>query len=163
VKTIFLVKSQSREEPYAIVVSSTPEHGVTISCDCPSGCFKRYCKHKSAVLAGNNEVLFDSDQQEQFSIALTWIKDTAFPELIIEVFSLQEYLVDLEEIVQNARDDYKSALMRYGSSNLKCRNLENNLKIDMDKLTVVKSNLRTRKEKLAYLMKTGLKNGDKSH
>jgi len=113
-ETTILVKSSSRDEPYAVAVSST-ESGLSIFCDCPAGEWGKYCKHKMAVVLTDERILYDEEQKDNFLKVTKWISESGYPDL-----------------VQALRESEKA-------------------------LELAKKNVKNQKEKIARLMKEGLK------
>lgn len=113
-ETKILVKSSSRDEPYAVSVSST-ESGLSIFCDCPAGEWGKYCKHKIAIALADERILFDEEQKENFKAVTKCISESGYPDL-----------------VQKLRESEKA-------------------------LEAAKKNVKSQKEKIARLMKEGLK------
>jgi uncharacterized Zn finger protein len=79
-----LVKSSSRPEPYAIEVV-LKDSRVSLFCDCPAGRLGKYCKHKEAVVFGDDSILFDEAQRDKFEVAVPAISSTALPSLFAEL------------------------------------------------------------------------------
>ena len=113
-ETIILVKSSSRDEPYAVAVSST-ESGLSIFCDCRAGEWGKYCKHKMAIVLADERILYDEEQKDNFIKVTKWISESGYPDL-----------------VQGLRKSEKA-------------------------LELAKKNVKNQKEKIARLMKEGLK------
>ncbi|MEA3641060.1 MAG: hypothetical protein VBE63_14110 [Lamprobacter sp.] len=113
-ETTILVKSSSRDEPYAVAVSSA-ESGLAIFCDCPAGEWGKYCKHKMAIVLADERILYDEEQRDNFSRVTKWISESGYPDL-----------------VQELRESEKA-------------------------LELAKKNVKNQKEKIARLMKEGLK------
>lgn len=99
-KTIILVRSSSRDEPYAVAVSST-ESGLSIFCDCPAGEWGKYCKHKMAIVLGDERILFDEEQEENFNKITKWISESGYPYLVQE-------LKESEKALETAKKNVKS-------------------------------------------------------
>lgn len=82
-QTTVLVRSSSRPEPYAINVAV--EHTrIFVFCDCPAGVLEQYCKHKEALVMGDERILFDETQRESFLRATEVIKSSELPSMIAE-------------------------------------------------------------------------------
>ena len=98
-----LVKSSSRDEPYAVAISST-ENGISIFCDCPAGEWGKYCKHKMAVALSDVKILYDDDQVENFNKASKWISESNYPKLIVELRESEKELETAKKKVKNMKE-----------------------------------------------------------
>lgn len=84
-ETTILVRSSSRDEPYAMTISSTDDVGLSIFCDCPAGVLRKHCKHKLAVALGDTNILYDEDQIEGFHMVSEWIAASKYRSLAVEI------------------------------------------------------------------------------
>jgi uncharacterized Zn finger protein len=79
-----LVKSSSRPEPRTVHVTRD-DSGLSFFCDCPAGNWGRICKHKMALAAGNDSMLYDEDQRGNFEKVKDWVAQSGYPDLIKEL------------------------------------------------------------------------------
>lgn len=56
----FLVKSKSSGKEYSVEVAETKD-GPVITCDCPAGENGQYCKHRFALIAGDDREVIEAD------------------------------------------------------------------------------------------------------
>jgi uncharacterized Zn finger protein len=109
-----LVKSSSRKEAYTVVVSLT-ETGLSISCNCPAGEWGKYCKHKIAIILGDNKILYNDEQIEGLNKAGSWISKSNYPPLLTQ---LQEYEIELETVKKKVTS-FKEELANFMKKGLK--------------------------------------------
>jgi len=95
-----LVKSSSQSEPRTVHVIQD-DSGLSFFCDCPAGNWGRMCKHKTALASGNDNMLYDEDQRENFEKVMDWVAQSGYPELMQE---LKEAENELEPAKENLRD-----------------------------------------------------------
>lgn len=79
-----LVKSTSRPEPYTVAVSRNKQ-GVSLSCDCPAGIWGKLCKHKLAVVKGDQDILYDSQDIVTLNQIGAWVADSSYPQLLADL------------------------------------------------------------------------------
>ena len=98
-----LVKSSSQSEPRSVHVTRD-DSGLSFVCDCPAGNWVRICKHKMAVVSGDDSMLYDEDQRENFKKVMDWVAQSGYPDLIkklkkteIELTSAKEKVRDIKE------------------------------------------------------------------
>ncbi|MCU7839742.1 MAG: SWIM zinc finger domain-containing protein [Candidatus Thiodiazotropha sp. (ex Troendleina suluensis)] len=107
-----LVQSRSREEPYAVAVSST-ESGLSIFCDCPAGKWGKYCKHKMAILLADEGIIYDEEQNENFKKVTEWISESGYSGLVTELRTNEKALEVAKKNVKNQKEMI-ARLMREG-------------------------------------------------
>ena len=81
---VILVTSSSRDEPYEVNVSHSV-NTLTIHCTCPAGEWGKYCKHKAAVVHGDESALFGDGQSLNLAKAGQWITASNLPSLFEEI------------------------------------------------------------------------------
>ena len=111
-ETTILVKSSSRDEPYAVAVSST-EMGLSICCDCPAGEWGKYCKHKMAIVLTDERILYDREQVENFLKASKWISESGYPGLVAELRASEKEFEAAKKNVKNQKEKI-ARLMKEG-------------------------------------------------
>jgi uncharacterized Zn finger protein len=111
-ETTILVKSSSRDEPYAVTVSLT-ENGLSIFCDCPAGEWGKYCKHKMAVVLSDAKILYDDEQVENFNKVLKWISESDYPDLVVELRESEKILEAAKKKIKNMKEKI-ARLMKEG-------------------------------------------------
>jgi len=110
-KTI-LVKSSSRDEPYAVAFSLT-ESGLSILCDCPAGEWGKYCKHKMAIVLADEKILYDEHQRDNFIKVQKWIAASGYLALIQELAEFERALELAKKNVKNQKVEI-ARLMKEG-------------------------------------------------
>jgi len=111
-ETTILVKSSSRDEPYAVAVSST-ESGLSIFCDCPAGEWGKYCKHKMAIVLADERILYDGEQKDNFTKVTEWIAESGYPRLVQELCESEKALELAKKNVKNQKEKI-ARLMKEG-------------------------------------------------
>lgn len=111
-ETTILVKSSSRDEPYAVVVSSA-ETGLSIFCDCPAGEWGKYCKHKMAIVLADERILYDEEQVNNFKKVTEWIAESGYPDLVVELRESEKELEAAKKNVKNQKEKI-ARLMKEG-------------------------------------------------
>jgi hypothetical protein len=81
---VVMARSSSQPEPYSVTFS-TDDKLLAIRCACPAGELSQLCKHKLALLQGDESILFDSSQRDQLTTALGWVRSTSIPSLLDEL------------------------------------------------------------------------------
>ncbi len=115
-KLSIFVKSSSREEPYQITVSSTAKEGLSIFCDCPAGVLGMHCKHKMAIISGDQKILYDNEQLDDFNEISKWIANSSYSKLILELQESEKELEVLKKKIKNMKEKI-ARLMREGLKN----------------------------------------------
>nr|VFJ91420.1 MAG: hypothetical protein BECKH772A_GA0070896_100318 [Candidatus Kentron sp. H]VFJ92478.1 MAG: hypothetical protein BECKH772B_GA0070898_100309 [Candidatus Kentron sp. H]VFJ99249.1 MAG: hypothetical protein BECKH772C_GA0070978_100308 [Candidatus Kentron sp. H] len=111
-ETTILVKSSSRDEAYVVAVSST-ESGLSILCDCPAGEWRKYCKHKMAIVSADERILYDREQMDNFKKVTEWISKSGYPDLIEELRICEKELESAKKKVENQKEKI-ARLMKEG-------------------------------------------------
>lgn len=109
-----LVKSSSRAEPRTVDVTKD-EHGLSFFCDCPAGNWGRICKHKMALASGNDKMLFNEDQRENFNQVREWVAESGYPVLLNELKAAEKEFGSAREKIQ----DIKTRITRAMAEGLK--------------------------------------------
>ncbi len=61
-------------------------------CSCKAGAMGSACKHRLALLRGEEEMLFDRSQAKELASVLDWVKQTDFPVLTRQLSDAEEKL-----------------------------------------------------------------------
>lgn len=75
-----LLAKSSGGEPYEVKLHLDQEN-VFVKCSCRAGIFGKICKHKTAILSGDESILFDPSQSDDLAQIQERIKDTELPAL----------------------------------------------------------------------------------
>jgi hypothetical protein len=105
-KIILYVKSSDGINCYEVAFKNR-EGIISIKCDCPAGELTKLCRHKLALLRGDDTVLYDNSQLSEFITIKDWIKSSSFSHLILEhdriekaVQEKQRELRKIKEIIE---------------------------------------------------------------
>ena len=93
-----LTKSSSSPKPRAVQVVKD-DAGLSFFCDCPAGERGRICKHKKAVASGDENILYDENQRDNFNKAMDWIAQSGYPDLMKDLKESENELVLAQERV----------------------------------------------------------------
>lgn len=104
-RLIFLVKSDTRPEPYSIDITIKGNQ-MYVACSCPAGKLGKFCKHKIRLLQGDFGILYDDDQCDDLSRIADWIQQSDFLDLI---FERSKFKKDLRE-AQQKLDEVKKRM-----------------------------------------------------
>lgn len=107
-KTV-LVKSSSRDDPYAVSVL-LKETDLSIFCDCPAGEWGKYCKHKMAIVLRDEKVLYDDEQTANFAEIGKWIAKSDYPKLVSELRESETELEAAKKRVKGMKDQIARAM-----------------------------------------------------
>ncbi len=91
-----LAKSSSRDKPYTVDFINKESH-LLIKCNCPSGKFGKFCKHKIRLLKGDYEMLYDEKQNDKLGIINEQIQKSEYLELIIELSKSEKAVREAEK------------------------------------------------------------------
>lgn len=106
-KTV-LVKS-SGDDPYAVSVL-LKETDLSIFCDCPAGEWGKYCKHKMAIVLGDEEFLYDDEQTANFEEIRKWIANSDYPQLVSELRESETELEEAKKRVKSMKNQISRAM-----------------------------------------------------
>ncbi len=109
-----LVKSSSQSGPRSVDVVQD-DSGLSFFCDCPAGIRERVCKHKKAMASGDDSMLYDEGQRENFKKVMDWVSQSGYPVLMKE---LKEAENELEPAKDKVRD-IKEKIIRAMKEGLK--------------------------------------------
>lgn len=99
------VVAGSRTRPYRIEVLGQ-DSKVSVFCDCPAGALGRFCKHKAAVVSGDDSLLAARDEeQEAWQAAGRLLAESALPAKLME-------LRDAEKDPETSKQQIKSLKVR---------------------------------------------------
>lgn len=79
------VKASSRKRPYRIEVLGQKDK-VSVFCDCPAGALGRFCKHKAAVVSGDDSLLaLPEEEAEEWAAAGKLLALSSLPGKLMEL------------------------------------------------------------------------------
>ncbi|MCP5149765.1 MAG: hypothetical protein H6982_03360 [Chromatiales bacterium] len=100
---VLLLSSSSRPEPYEVTVSVADDK-LSLSCSCPAGEWGKFCKHKTAVVLGNVDALFDSRSAEGLKDAQRWIQRSPWPELLTEIAAAERQAAAATRLAKKTKE-----------------------------------------------------------
>lgn len=80
------------------------EGGLTMVCDCKAGAMGQSCKHKTAVITGDDDLLFNEIQRAAFTEAHQACQATSLPTLYADYLK-EKKAIDREERI--AKGEFK--------------------------------------------------------
>ena len=98
-----LIKSSSQSEPRSVLVTQD-DSGLSYFCDCPAGIRERICKHKMALVLGDDSILYDKDQRKSFDKVMEWVAQSGYPDLMKELKEAENELEPAKEKVGNIKE-----------------------------------------------------------
>lgn len=98
-------RASSRKRPYRIEVLGQGGK-VSVFCDCPAGALGRFCKHKAAVVSGDDTILaLPDEEQAAWKAACRLLSESALPAKLME-------LRDAEKDPETSKQEIKSLKIR---------------------------------------------------
>ena len=76
-----LAKSSNRREPYEVYFYFKSGE-LSGFCNCPAGIYYKFCKHKIALLTGDESALYDLSERDNLLIVQDWVAKTTYLELL---------------------------------------------------------------------------------
>ena len=108
-KITLLAKSSSRDEPYTVDFINK-EGRLLVKCNCPSGKFGKFCKHKIRLLKGDYEMLYDEEQDDQLDIISEQVQKSDYLDLIIELSKSEKAVSKAEEKLNGVKKKIARAM-----------------------------------------------------
>ncbi len=98
-------KASSRKRPYRIEVLGQGSK-VSVFCDCPAGALGRFCKHKAAVVRGDDTILaLPNEEQQAWKAARELLRESTLPAKLME-------LRDAEKDPETSKQEIKALKFR---------------------------------------------------
>jgi len=101
---ILLAKSSSQPEPYSVTFNWN-NNKLSVFCNCPAGEIGQLCKHKTALLANESDILYDSKQKNQLDKISVWVQSSSLPKLLLQ---LKEAELEKDRIIEKAKKDFSA-------------------------------------------------------
>lgn len=79
-----LVKSSDGNSAYVVQFLFDADK-LSVFCDCSAGVFGKICKHKLALLTGDDSTVANADSVEAFREVQKWISQSMWPTLLSEL------------------------------------------------------------------------------
>jgi len=86
-KIIFLVKG-STPEPYKVTFTKN-DNNLNAFCNCPAGVNGQYCKHRFAILAGDNKAVVSANK-DQVIVVKSWLPGSDIEEALIKLAEAEQ-------------------------------------------------------------------------
>jgi hypothetical protein len=85
---------------------------ISIKCDCVAGSYTKLCKHKLLIVSGQNEVLYDVSQTEDFNTVQGWICNSEYPALLNKLAILEKELLKKKHEVRKVKELIEIAMRK---------------------------------------------------
>ena len=105
-----LVKSSS-DNPYTVRFY-LEENEISAFCSCPAGDNRKLCKHVKRIIAGDDSILFDSNQKNIFLKISSHLERTSIPILLSELNESEILLENAQKNVKKAKKALEKAVLR---------------------------------------------------
>ena len=89
----YILQAQSSSGGFYTVAFYFKDGKVRVECDCAAGGFFQHCKHKEALLIGDESILFNADQSSLCRQIVEKVGSTSFQ---IEFQNFRDGLADIE-------------------------------------------------------------------
>jgi uncharacterized Zn finger protein len=98
---IEILANSSSGNPYTVRFY-LEENEISAFCSCPAGDNRKLCKHVKRIIAGDDSIIFDSNQKNIFLKIGLHLERTSVPNLLSE-------LKESEILLENAKNNAKKA------------------------------------------------------
>ena len=98
---IEILAKSSSGDPYTVRFY-IEENEISVFCSCPAGDNRKLCKHVKRIIAGDDSILFDSNQKNIFLKIGSHLERTPIPNLLSD-------LIESEIVLENAQKNLKKA------------------------------------------------------
>jgi|SRR5690625_174178 len=100
---ITLRAKASSGDPYTVTITRLPSGKLTAFCDCPAGVRHKYCKHKWAILQGDETFLHEPTEAASLVKLSAWVAKTGFASLYKRANEIEEQIAALKKLHQTER------------------------------------------------------------
>ena len=107
-----LAKSSSKKGVHYSVNFLFDEDRLFVSCDCPAGRFRKFCKHKLAFIRGNDSYLYDEGQRDDLNKVADWVQKSGYLDYIIRISKAQRMLEEAEANLKKIHEELAQAFTR---------------------------------------------------
>lgn len=87
------------------------ENEISVSCSCPAGKHRRLCKHVRRVMAGDNSILYNSQQKKIFMQIHSRLQKTTIPSISSELNELEILLENTQKRIKKMKDAIKKVIL----------------------------------------------------
>jgi len=109
-KLEILAKSSSSEIPYT-VECYLEENKISVFCSCPAGDNRKLCKHVRKIIAGDDSILYDRNQENVLESIRNHLAKTAIPLLLSELEKSESLLEEAERNVEKAKKNLRNVIL----------------------------------------------------
>lgn len=95
---ITILAKSSESDPYEVDFFFK-EGKLTVRCSCKAGFYGKLCRHKTALIAGDQSMLFQDNDGTKLSDVQKWIEQTNYPNLLEE---LEDAKFEIEKAKRHA-------------------------------------------------------------
>lgn len=105
----FRVRSSDGVTSYLVSVEKT-KNGIALYCDCPAGNLEKLCKHKLAIVTGDEKILFNPGEKDSLKQICEWIGQSQYPQLMRDLHDSEKVERDAKHRVALAKKRLESAM-----------------------------------------------------
>lgn len=110
-KIILYAKSSDGINFYKVVFTNR-DGIISIKCDCPAGELTKLCRHKLALIRGDESILYDSKQHQEFLTIEDWIKASSFIQLVVEHDAIEKEIQKKQRDLKKIKETLEIAMRR---------------------------------------------------
>jgi len=85
---------------------------ISIKCDCRAGELTKLCRHKLALIRGDNSILYNRNQFSKFAIIKDWIKASSLSQLILEHDEIEKALRQKQNELKKIKEIIEIAMRK---------------------------------------------------
>ncbi len=108
---IEILAKSSSGNPYTVRFY-LEENEISAFCSCPAGDNRKLCKHLKRIIAGDDSILFDSNQKNIFLKINSHLERTSIPILLSELNESEILLENAQKNVKKAKKALEKAVLR---------------------------------------------------
>lgn len=105
----FKVRSSDGVTSYLVSVEKT-KNGTALYCDCTAGDLKKLCRHKLAIVTGDETILFNPSEKDSLNQICEWIRQSQYPELMRDLNDAEKAEREAKQRVALAKKRLESAM-----------------------------------------------------
>jgi hypothetical protein len=110
-KIILFVKSSDGIIFYKVAFTNR-EGIISVKCDCPAGELTKLCRHKLALIRGDESILYDKNQQSDFLTMNDWIKASSFYKLVVDYDAIEKEFQKKQRELKKIKESLEIAMRR---------------------------------------------------
>ena len=105
-----LAKSSSSDTPY-VVRCYLEENKVSVFCSCPAGEYQMLCKHVRKIIAGDDSILYDTNQKNELEKIRNHFQKTEVPSLLLEIKKYEDLLEESKRNLKKAKKNLENVIL----------------------------------------------------